>query len=103
MVDTKTIETFLKEANGSIRPGHKIILEKFLRENYEFPRLPGQIKINEWELEIYGNKLSPGDVTIQKYRIEGMKKRIENYPLLQRECEDIMKAYMMQALQEAHS
>lgn len=93
MVDTKTIETFLKEANGSVQPAHKIILEKFLRENYEVPRLPDQIKINEWELRIYEHKLSPGDVIIQRYRMEEMKKRIEDYPTLQKKCEEIMESY----------
>lgn len=96
MVDAKTIETFLKEANGSVQPGHKIILEKFLREDYEIKRLPGQIRINEWELEVYGHKLSPGDVTIQKYRIEGMKKRIVSYPSLQEQCEVIISSYKKQ-------
>ena len=98
MVDTKTIETFLKEANGSLQPAHKTILEDFLTEAKVAERIQSKIKI---ELEDIASQRrqykdsngSEHEIKIQKYRIEDLKKGLVHYQDLERQSEEIIKEY----------
>ena len=95
MVDTKTIETFLKEANGSIQPAHKTILEDFLRLKRE--RITtDKIKIEIEDLETLRRQyglIANHEIQIQAYRIEQMQEKMGLDLRLQRECEKIISLY----------
>lgn len=96
MIDTKTIETFLNEVNGSIQPAHRTILEDFLTENKATDKLQSKIKIEIEDMECtrrqYGNKAAH-ELNIQQYRISVLQKELAPYLRLEKQSEEIIKLY----------
>ena len=99
MVDTKTIETFLKEANGSLQPAHRLILEDFLKLETKLRTeriTPDRIRI---EIEDMANikrqyKITAAhELNIQSYRVEQMRTKLNLYDTLGKQCEQIISSY----------
>ncbi len=97
MVDAKTIETFLKEANGSLQPAHRTILEDFLTTSKSADKLKRTIAIEIEDKETlkrqYGDR-AKHELDIQQYRINILSKGLVRYQDLERQSEEIMKLYV---------
>ena len=96
MVDAKTIETFLREANGSLQPADKLVLENFLEVSKEKEKLRGKITIELEDIERtrrqYGDK-AKHELDIQKYRVGILEEQLRPYKELEAQSEVIIRSY----------
>lgn len=96
MVDAQTIETLLKEANGSLQSAHKEVLEDFLKASKATDKLKSKIAIELEDVACikrqYGDK-AKHELDIQQYRIDVLKEGLSHYQDLERQSEEIIKLY----------